>query len=439
MIRFLPLLLLFAPALFAQDALPPSPDSPGFHQSTVALAEYCLEYKLYSEAAKLCASVTGDSEPRATEIIAACKDRSDTYTAASWGGYLDRREAVMRRRALGATEAGWQPNAVLGIDPDYAPAREKLGFKRLECIGWLKGEEHDRLAPCVVALKDAPNKQDREATWDQPWVVAGQHFTLVTDLPWTRAVKYAEYLDRFEGIFFELLGDTIPRRDDPNVVYCCKDAETFVAFTTQAGHPMTKENGGLHVGALNAVFINAERCDYVGHKNKSWDNLARTMFHECAHRLVEIGLRGRRAPRDFWGMMSTKEHAWIVESIAIVFEDLQLDAKGYKLAGLEDQRTYTIEKHWKGNDKAPPGLEPVLTQGFSAFATGSPISNAEKYALAGSVAWFCLFERKADYRAAYLNLLVDYYRNDTTGRDWQARFGKPLAEFEKEWKSWVVK
>ncbi len=435
----LALLVALASGLRAEDALPAFPGSADYHNATVELAEYCLEHKLFAEAVQLCKQVEGDAAERAAKVIAACKDQENTHTAQAWGGYLDRREAVMRRRARGALDGGWMPREALNIDPDYAPAREKLGYKRLDCMGWLSAEDHERYAPCVIALKDAPARQTREATWETPWVIAGERFTLVTDLAWTRALKYARYLERFEAVFFELLGDVIPRRTQPNVVYCCKDADTFVSFSAKAGQPMTKENSGLHVGMLNAVFINAERCDYVGRRNKSWDNLARTLFHECAHRLVEIGLRGRRPLRDFYAMATTKEHAWVVESIAIVFEGLQLTDKGHKLEGLESQRTYTIDKHWKGTGNSVPALQPVLNQGFSDFATGEPISSAEKYALAGSVAWFCLFERRADYREAYLQLLVDYYRTDTQRLTWEQRFGKPMQKLEEEWKQWVLR
>jgi hypothetical protein len=220
-------------------------------------------------------------------------------------------------------------------------------------------------------------------------------------------------------------------------VWCCKSAATFVKVSTEMGFPLSATSGGLHIGALSAVIINAERCDEVGRKNKARDNLARTLFHECAHRMTEIGLRGRNP--SVWELAKTTEHAWIVESIAVVFEDLYFEKGAAVLKGLEDQRKYTIDKFWKGKSGKVPALMPVLEQGQAGFASDQPISNAEKYAMAGSVAWYCLFENAGKHRTAYLDLLVDYYRADTKGRDFEARFGMKPAEFETAWRAWVVK
>lgn len=434
------LTVLAAVCLHAQaEALPYHPSQPGYHDADMALAEYCLEQKLYAEARLLCEKVSGDKAARAKEIIAACEGKADEYSAQAWGGYLDRREAVMKRRGLGAAQGNQPAQQVLQIDPDNSQANEAMGLKWLDGMGWLEGADHERFGKLVLQLADKPEKPEREVSWQLPWVLVGAHFTLVTDLDWKRALKYAGLLDRFHEIFFELLGDVIPQREQPNVVWCCKDAATFVSFSADMGFAMAESNGGMHVGALGAVLVNAERCDYVGKKNKAKDNLARTLYHECAHRLVEIGLRGRRGGWSSYELAGTREHAWIVESIAIVFEDLQITGSKHKLKGLEFQRTYTIQKSWTGEKGKVPALKPVLSQGFAAFAEGTPIPSTEKYALAGSLAWYCLFEKPDPYRKAYLELLVDYYRIDTGRRDFDTRFGVSLKDFETEWSAWVVK
>jgi len=439
-LQFFAIAALFAAVLHAQaEPLPYSPSQAGYHDATVSLAEYCLEQSLFSEARLLCESVSGEASSRAREIIAQCTDKDDSYSAEAWSGYLDRREGVALRRAEGGHRAGIGSEQVLRLHPDHEAANIAAGNQWLDGMGWLSKAEHALYAPLAVKMADKPVKPEREVSWAQPWVLVGEHFTLVTDLDWKRATKYSDYLDRFHGVFFEQLGDVIPKRDQPNVVWCCKDALTFVEFSKRMGFAMGETNGGLHVGSIGAVLINAERCDFVGKKNKSWDNLARTMFHECAHRLVESCLRGRRGGWDSFALAGAKEHAWIVESIAIVFEDLQITAKGHKLKGLEDQRTYTIEKVWKAPKGKVPDLQPIFSQGYMAFAGDTPLPSAEKYALAGSVAWYCLHEKKDSYRKAYLTLLVDYYRLDTGRRDFAKRFGVSVADFQKEWAAWVVK
>jgi len=434
MMRYLMILLLCAP-LCAQEALPWREGQPGYHNATLELARFCLEHNLVSECRLLVRRAEKALPEPAAALVKQCEDKTDSYTAANWGAYLDKREAVQWRRAAGAHAAGTEPQWVLHIDPEHAPSHETLGRRWLEGVGWLDGTEHERLAPLV--LREFAFKPEREAIWEKPWVLLGKHFTLVTDLTWERALKYSGLLDQFHAAYFDKLGDVIPRRKQPNVVWCCKSAATFVKVSAQMGFPMPATNAGLHVGALSTVIINAERSDEVGRKNKARDNLARTMFHECAHRLTEIGLRGRNPSA--WELSRTTEHAWIVESIAVVFEDLHFEKGAPVLRGLEDQRKYTIEKHWKGKTGKVPALMPVLGQGQADFASDQPISNAEKYALAGSVAWFCLFENAGKHRAAYLGLLVDYYRADTRGRDFEARFGLKAAEFESEWRVWVVK
>lgn len=433
------LLVLAAACLHAElEPLPYHPSQPGYHDATLALGEYCLENKLYSEARKLCESVTGDNLERAREVITECEGKDDEYTAEAWGGYLDRMEGVNKRRAVGIERARQGAQQILQLDPDHVGTNESMGRKWLDGLGWLSKASFEQYSKLVLNLDAETSKPDYDVSWEQPYVLVGEHFTLVTDLDWKRAFKYAGLLQRYHEIFFELLGDVIPQREAPNVVWCCKKSKTFVQFTTDIGYPMGETNGGMHVGTLQAVFINAERCDYVGRKNKAKDNLARTMYHECAHRLVEIGLRGRRGGWASYDLATAKEHAWIVESIAVVFEDLQISDSKYKLKGLEDQRTYTIKKYWAGKKGEVPKLKPIFAQGFSGFAAGEPISSVEKYALAGSVAWYCLFEKPDEYRKPYLHLLVDYYRTDTARSDFKARFSVELDDFQTEWQDWVV-
>lgn len=425
------LFALLCAALGAQDPLPYDPSQPGYHEADLELARYCLEQGLVSECKRI-ATRAGDAN-----LAKSCEGKIDTYTAAAWGGYLDRREAVQKRRGLGAAGAGLDAQSVLYVDPDHAASREQLGYKWLDSLGWLSTPDHTRLAPLVMKDVSAATKAPYDATWEKPFVLAGKHFSLVTDLPWARAVKYSALLDRFHDYYFGMVGDVIPRRGQPNVVWCCKDAATFVSHSEAIGMPMTATNGGMHVGALGAVLINAERCDEVGRRNKARDNLARTLFHECAHRLTESSLRGRQPFN--WDLAMTRQHAWVVEAIAVVFEDLNLDGPKPVLKGLEDQRTYTIDKFWKGKNGKVPALAAIFAQGSQDFGTDQPVSSVEKYAVVGSVAWYCLFEKKDQYRAPFLALLVDYYRGDTAGRDFEARFGARLADFETGWKAWVVK
>lgn len=429
------LCLCFCTLLQGQDALPYSPSQAGYHDAGMELARYCLENNLISEARRQCNLAAGHEA--ATAILDQCKDKTDAYTAAAWGGFLDRREAVQRRRALGAAAAGVPAGSILNIDPDHGPSRNAQGQKWHDALGWLSAADHERLSPLVTKEPPSNAKAPHEPTWDKPFVVQGKYFTLVTDLPWARALKYSSLLDRFRDYFMGLIGDVIPARAVPNVVWCCKSAETFVAFTREAGFAMGATSGGLHVGSLGTVFVNAERCDEVGRKNKARDNLARTLYHECAHRLTEIGLRGRNP--GVWDLAMTTEHAWIVESIAVVFEDLYFDGQKAVHKGLEDQRKYTIDKFWKAKGGAVPSLAAIFTQGAQEFAGEKPVNSIEKYALVGSVGWYCLFTKKDRFRAAYLSLLVDYYRADTKGRDFEARFGLKLADFETEWKAWVLK
>lgn len=431
------LLFLFPWVLAAQQGAPWHEGMAGYHDATLELARFCRDKSLFSECRRLARAAQKAAPGPAAELVAACEGKPDNYVAASWGEYLDKAEALGATRAAAAEQAGQPPETVLALDPAHKGARERCGQLWLDGVGWLERAEHERLAPCVLKLEPAPQKPERDATWLAPWVLQGSHFTLVTDLPWARALKYAKLLQRFQGVFAATLGDVIPSRAGPHVVWCCKEAATFVKFSADLGFPLGETNAGLHVGALGAVLINAQRCDEVGKLNRAKDNLARTLYHECTHRLVESGLRPRGASP--WELAMTSEHAWIVEAMAVVFEGLEISDKSHTLKGLEAQRTYTIQKFWKGEKGAVPELAPVLAQGHAGFATEQPISSAQKYALAGSVAWFCLFVKKDTLRKPLLALLVDYYRCDTGQADFKTRFGLELAALEKDWKAWVLK
>lgn len=433
--RTLLLLVTLSGFLYAQEPLPWRDSDPTYHDATLELARHCLDNNLVSECVKLANRAKGTQPDKTAELLKACEGKADVYTAQAWGGYLDRREAVQQRRALGAEKAGAEARDILWIDPDHAPSRKAFGDTWCDGLGWLDKAEYARLSPLVT--RETPDKAAYEPTWDKPYVLAGKHFMLVTDLPWARAAKYSGLLEQFHAFYFEKLGDVIPQRGQPNVVWCCAKAADFVKFSESVGFPMTATNAGLHVGHIGAVLINVERCDEVGRRNKSRDNLARTLFHECAHRLTESGLRGRTARN--WDLAKTPEHAWIVESVAVVFEDLYFEKGVAELRGLEDQRKFTIEKFWKDKTGKVPALAAVLAQGSTDFATDQPVGSIEKYAIGGTVAWFCLFEKPGKYRKAYLALLVDYYRADTKGSDFTKRFGLKLEEFEAEWKAWVLK
>jgi hypothetical protein len=443
MIRTIPLwLLLLCGTLAAQD-VPYSPSQPGFHAATVELARFCLSNNLFSQGKELRdealkGASAGSDEKLAAEKLAQEFDlaKPDVYTAKAWGEFLDKREALQKQRA----EAAWKAlgragiQTVQNLDWDHKAAREAYGYEWLDGVGWLKPAEVARLKPCVHALKDAPAKNERVATWASPYVLVGEHFTLVTDLPWWRALRYTKLLDRFYNTFFELFGDVIPRRAGINLVWLCAKAEDFIKVSAEFDFAMTEKHEGAYLRWHGFSVINAQRADEVGRLNKARDNLARTLYHEGVHRIVEAGCCGKLPMSAAWGSYS-EPHGWIVEAIAIVFENLEIKDKGHSLSSLEAQRTFSLGKMKKA--ESYPSLAPIFRQNTAEFGTSEPIHVADKYAVAGSVAWYCLFVKKADYRSAFLGLLIDQYRGDTKARNFEARFGVKLEDFEKAWKSYA--
>lgn len=443
MVRKIPLLLLLLCGALAAQDVPYSPSQPGFHTATVELARFCLSNNLFSQGSELRDEVLKGAPKGSDELAAAEKlaqefdlTKSDVYTAKAWGEYLDKREDLQKKRA----EAAWQAlgrsgiEIVQNLDWDHKAAREAYGFQWLDGVGWLKPAEVTRLKPCVQALKDAPAKNERVANWDNPYVLVGEHFTLVTDLPWWRALRYTKLLDRFYGTFFELFGDVIPKRPGINLIWLCAKAADFVKVSTQFEFAMTEKHEGAYLRWHGFSVINAERADEVGRLNKARDNLARTLYHESVHRVVEAGCCGKLPMSAAWGNYS-EPHGWIVEAIAIVFENLEIKEKGHSLNSLEAQRTFSLGKMKKAEKY--PQLAPIFTQSTTEFGTNAPIPVADKYAVAGSVAWYCLFTKKDAYRSAFLGLLIDQYRGDTKARDFEARFGVKLEDFEKAWKTYA--
>lgn len=441
MIRRLSWMVLLLCAALGAEEVPYSPSQPGYHAATVELARFCFSSELFSQGRQhrdevLKGAPANSPERAAAEKLAQEFDLSkpDVYTAKTWGEYLDKREGLQKKRA----QAAWQAlgkggiQIVQDLDFDHKEAREAYGFQWLDGVGWLKAEEHKRLAPCVHSLKDAPAKMERVATWQAPYVMVGAHFTLITDLPWARALKYARLLDRFYDIFFEVVGDVIPRRPGINLIQVCAKAADFIKLSTELEFAMTEKHEGAYLRWHGFSIINAERSDEVGRLNKSRDNLARTLFHESVHRLAEMGTCGRLPMSQAWEAY-TEPHGWIVEAIAIVFENLEIKDKGYSLTSLEAQRTFSLGRIKKTEQY--PSLAAIFAQNTSDFGTNSPIPVADKYAVSGSVAWYCLFVKKDAWRAAFLGLLVDQYRGDTKARSFEARFGVKLEEFEKAWKS----
>ncbi len=437
------LALLFSGALAAQDAVPYSPDQPGYHAATVELARYCLTNSLFSQGKALRDEAlkgarAGSDEQTAAKNLEAEFDltKPDAYSAKAWGEYLDKREAVQKQRA----EAAWQAlgrsgmEFVYNLDPDHKGAREAYGFQWLDGMGWLKPAEATRLKEFVQLTKDAPKNNERAATWAAPYVMVGEHFTLVTDLPWTRAVRYSKLLDRFYGIFFEVVGDVIPKRTGINLIWLCAKAEDFIKLSVACDFAMTDKHEGAYLRWHGFSIINAQRADEVGRLNKSRDNLARTLYHESVHRLAEAGCQCKLPMSQAWGNYAEPQ-GWIVEAIAIVFENLEIKDKGYSLTSLEAQRTYSLGKMKKAEKY--PELAPIFRQSTSEFGTSQPIGVADKYGVAGSVGWYCLFVKKDAYRAAFLALLIDQYRGDTKTRNFDARFGVKLEDFEKAWKTYA--
>jgi len=438
--------VLLAGVLSAQEqaALPYSPDLPGYHVATVELARFCLQNNLISQGGLLRDEALKESTAGSVEHSAAQKlaeefdlTKPDVYTAKDWGEYLDKREDLQKRRAAAAWLALDKQGVqyALAHDPDHAPSRTLMGEEWLEGVGWLTPAEAKRLKPCIVKTKEAPKNNDRVATWAAPYVLVGESFTLVTDLPWWRALRYSKLLDRFEGVFHELVGDVIPRRGSVNLVWLCAKADDFIKLSTDAEFPMTEHHEGAYLRWHGYSIINATRADEVGRLNKAKDNLARTLYHECVHRLVESGICGRMPQRSAWASYA-ETNGWIVEAIAIVFENLEIKEKGFALASLEAQRKWSIEKMRKAG--VSPSLAVIFDQTTAEFGGNAPIPVADKYGVAGSVGWFCLFARKDTYRAPFLGLLMDQYRGASKARDFSARFGMKLDEFEKSWKAYAL-
>lgn len=436
------LALLFSCSLAAQD-VPYSPDQPGYHAATLELARYCLTNSLFSQGRALRDEILKSAPAKSDERAAATKlaedfdlAKPDVYTAKTWGEYLDKRETVQKQRA----EAAWQAlgrsgaELVYNLDSDHKGAREAYGFQWLDGMGWLKPADATRLKEFIQLTKDAPKANERVATWDAPYVMVGEHFTLVTDLPWARAVRYSKLLDRFYETFFTVVGDVIPKRSGINLIWLCAHAEDFIKLSVACDFAMTEKHEGAYLRWHGFSIINAERADEVGRLNKSRDNLARTLFHESVHRLAEAGCCGKLPMSQAW-VNYTEPQGWIVEALAIVFENLEIKDKGYSLTSLEAQRTYSLGKMKKAEKY--PELAPIFVQSTSDFGSNTPIPVADKYAVAGSVAWYCLFTKKDAYRAAFLGLLLDQYRGDTKSRNFEARFGVKLEDFDKAWKSYA--
>ncbi|MBP9892949.1 MAG: hypothetical protein KBG84_13685 [Planctomycetes bacterium] len=443
MVRTIALLLLLLSGTLATQETPYSSTQPGYHAATIELARLCFSNNLISQGKELRdealkGAPAGSDEKAAAEKLAQEFDlaKPDIYTAKAWGDYLDKREALQRKRA----EAAWQAlgrsgiDFVQNLDWDHKAAREAYGYQWLDGVGWLKPAEATRLKPCVQALKDAPAKNERVANWENPYVLVGEHFSVVTDLPWWRALRYTRLLDRFYNTFFELFGDVIPKRSGINLIWLCAKAADFIKVSTQFEFPMTEKHEGAYLRWHGFSVINAERADEVGRLNKARDNLARTLYHEGVHRIVEAGCCGKLPMSQAWGNYA-EPHGWIVEAIAIVFENLEIKDKGFSLNSLEAQRTFSLGKMKKA--EAHPQLAPIFAQSTSDFGTSAPIHVADKYAVAGSVAWYCLFVKKDAYRLAFLVLLIDQYRGDTKARGFEARFGVKLEDFEKAWKTYA--
>jgi hypothetical protein len=443
--RTFPLLLafLFASVLVAEEATPYATDQPGYHAATVELARFCLQNNLFSQGKALRDEILKESRSGSDENTAAKKladefdlTKADVYTSKAWGDYLDKREAIQKKRA----EAAWQAlgrsgaELALNLDPDHKAAREAYGFQWLDGMGWLKPAEATRLSPFVLKTKDAPAKNERVATWAEPYVMVGEHFTVVTDLPWARALKYSKMLDRYYETFFVVVGDVIPKRTCLNLIWLCANADDFIKLSTACEFPMTDKHEGAYLRWQGFSIINAQRADEVGKLNKARDNLARTLFHEGVHRLVESGCCGMLPMSQAWVAYSEPQ-GWIVEAIAIIFENLEIKEKGYNLTSLEAQRKWSLDKMKKAEKY--PDLAPIFAQGTGDFGTNAPVPVTDKYAIAGSVAWYCLFVKKDAYRAAFLGLLIDQYRGDTKARNFEVRFGVKLEDFEKAWKTYA--
>lgn len=427
----------------AQEAVPYTPDEPGYHVGTLELARFCLQSNLISQGRALRAEVLkgskDDTERQAAEKLAQDFDlaKPDVYTAKVWGDYLDRREALQARRAESAWQALGKAGArhALSHDPGHAEARKAYGHEFLEGVGWLEPKEAQRLRPFVASIKDAPKDNPRKATWLEPYVVVGEHFTLVSDLPWWRVLRYVRLLDRYYEVFFEIAGEFIPKRKSINLIWCCAKADDFIALSKTVEFPMTAEHEGAYLRWHGYSIINAQRADEVGKLNKAKDNLARTLFHECTHRLAEIGICGRTTAMEAWGNYM-EAHGWIVEAIAVIFENLDIKDKGYTLASLEAQRTHCLGRMKRAG--TAPQLATLFKQNTSEFGASQPYAVADKYAVAGSIAWYCLFAKKDSYRAAFFGLLIDQYRSDSSARTFEQRFGQSLEDFENGWKAYAL-
>jgi hypothetical protein len=440
-LRFL-FLALFACALGAQgDALPYAEGQPGYFAPNVELARFCFTNNLFSQGKihRDEALKAGDEAALAAKKLAEEFDltRPDAYTAKTWGEYLDRREAIQRRRAEGVFKALGASGAESALEfwPEHEGARKAYGQEMLDGMGWLRSADAERFRPCLVKTKEAPRENERVATWAQPYVMAGEHFTLVTDLPWGRALRYARLLERFYEIFYEVTGEYLPKRQSRNLIWLCAKPEDFIKLSNTYQFPMTEKHEGAYLRWHGFSIINATRADEVGRLNKARDNLARTLFHESVHRLAEASVCGILPPSGAWEAYGEK-HGWIVEAIAVIFENLEVKEKGHALPSLEAQRKWSLDKMKK--DGKAPSLAAIFVQNTAEFGSNAPCPVADKYAIAGSVAWYCVFVKKDAYKAAFFTLLIDQYRAGTQARDFASRFGVTLEDFEKAWKSYAL-
>lgn len=430
------LIVVLSSLLPAQETTAWNATQDGYFDDTLALAEFCALNGLHSEArrlANLCAKALPDESKRIAE---SSKDKPAQHSATKWSSYLDRVALLQRKRADAAWRETKDARTTLGIDADHTDARKAQGQRWHTAFGWLSNDEFDHLDACLVG----DEKPDRKVTWDAPYVFDGGTFTLVTDLSFATAQKLSRQLDAFAVLFREVFGSHIPARKRPNVIWCCKDDKTFIGLGERFGANTVKELSGLYVGHVGQVLINAERAKWLGKKNKVKNNLLRTIIHECVHRLVDVGLCDDR-PSFVFRKYQNKANAWLVESAAVLFEGTEVKREGAEYVAVLDsfdyQRQWTIDLTWKRRKKTP-SLKSVFENNAATFGRPKPIAVVEKYALAGSVAWYCVKERPDDFREAYLGLLVDYYRGVAAGLGWNSRFGVEMDAFDTAWSNWVL-
>lgn len=343
--------------------------------------------------------------------------------------------------------------------PDFAPARELLGFVRFgdewvspferdqirrgyvdhPKFGWLpkthvekydNGERYYN-GRWISAEKEAVIRQD----FRQAWVIRTEHYLVKTNRSLEAGVELSRKLEAFHHFFLNTFVGFYNSPTQMQKLFSGSQGRRLATsqlyevhfFRNQQEYVGSLQRKMPNIGVTNGLYFMPDRTAYFFHDENM--NIDATLFHEATHQLLYESEKRQR-------LIGERDHFWIIEGIACYMESFEIGEREASVGDPRFIRFYWARHRVQNEDYYIP-LRQFTRFGRVDFQQAETAELRRRYSQATGLAHFFLHYDGGRYRDALVEHLTQLYDPDPRIQDraqsLETLTGVPFDELDRQY------